>query len=261
MTDTAETTFLNGLKKTAALEPELGDTLEPLPGPIQVDGPDIESAIRAPGEKREPVTKANLFQNADTHPLIFYLILLDKYGPIWATWIPDSVWLAIEKDYKTTIAAVTKEKINALLTLLRVDGFWQEWDVFEKICHALNNNIVRFDIIQPPTLGQMFNAVHIAHRLRSDMKFEEEVARYVSGVADLEGVEYLPKPLHFAQRYIGKIPQDVMERLDALTRNPWTYRDLKETAADIQALRILVGQTYTNYRKNQLKEQAGNLSI
>ncbi len=261
MTDTAETTFLDGLKKTSALDPEPGDTLEPVPGPIQVDGPDIESAIRAPGEKREPVTISNLFQNAETHPLIFYLILLDKYGPIWATWDPDSVWLAIEKDYNTSIAAVTKEKINALLTILRVDGFWQEWDVFEKVTHALNNNIVRFDIIQPPTLGQMFNAVHIVKRLRPKMKFEEEVARYVAGVADLEGVEYVSSPLSFAQRYVGKIPQDVVERLAQLIENPWTPRDLKETAADIQALKILVGQTYLNFRKNQLKEQAMALSI
>lgn len=255
--DPAAEKFAEGLKKVAA-PPDAPDTVdlqEPIPGPVQVDTPDVEGTIVGEAEPKDRVTRQNLFRNSATHPLVLYTFLLDKYGPIWITWRPDSLWIVIERDFKTNLASITKEKINAIKTLMMVDSFWRDWEVFEKVTQALNNNTVRFDIIQPPTLGQMWNAVTIARGARPDVtEFEPEVAGYVAAAAQEEGVEYLPPPLDFAQIILGDPPKDVVKRFKELSKSG-TAVEFQETAADIQALKLHIAQEYTAFRNNQARAQ------
>jgi hypothetical protein len=248
-----EQTFAESLVKIAAPEDEIVQTLEN--SPKTVTSPDTVGTIKAPVTNKEPVTSRNLFRNHDTHPMIFYVFLSDYYGPLWVTWLPESLWLVIERDFKTSIATVSKEKINAVKTLLMVDSFWREWEIFEKVAHALNNNVSKFNMLQPPSLGQLVNAVMIAARIRHDLPFEEEIGRYVAAVAKNEGVEYLPAPLNFAQKFLGEIPKDVEDRYQALSKIAWTEADIQETAPDIQSLKLLLAQGYAQYRKTQLVEQ------
>jgi hypothetical protein len=211
----------------------------------------------APEQPSEPVTPANLFRNSETHPLILHSFLLERYGPSWPTWMPDSIWVVIQKDFKTNVATLIKEKISAIQTLLMVDSFWRDWEVFEKVTQSVNGNIARFDILQPPTLGQMINAINIARKLRPDIKkFDEEVARYVSAIADEEGVELLPPPLDFGQIFLGKIPEDVLKRYTELTSSPFDPTKLKEVAPDVQAFRLVVAQAYAQSQDKLFNLQA-----
>ena len=215
--DPVATSFYKGLKEAQVAPTEdYGVSEDDAPGPIQVDTPDTVGTIKAPAEKSRPVTKENFFQNHDTHPMLLYHMLSDRYGKEWLQWDTDSLWLTIQRDFPGwTIHDITKDKVNALKTLMVVDSYWQDWEVFEKVTQALNNNSVRFDLVQDPSLGQMMHSVSLAGQLR-ERKFDEEVGRYVAAVAQYAGVEYLPKPLNFAQPFLGTLPRDVAERYAAM---------------------------------------------
>lgn len=252
---------LNLQKSSAPRDPDDLDSYEEFSGPVRVDTPDMEGPVSGKDEPVRPVTPANIFRNSAAHPVILYTFMLDKYGPDWLTWDPDAIWLVIERDFKTSIASITKEKLNAVKALLMVDSFWRDWEVFEKTTQALNNNIVRFDILQPPTLGQLVNAVRLAKKLRPDMKtFEDEVARYVSAIALEEGVEYLPPPLSFAQPFLGPAPKDVVARYKELSAVPLDKAQLQETAPDIQATKLLIAVEYANFRERQAKAQSETIT-
>lgn len=257
--DPAAETFLSRLKEAQAPFAETPSDEEIsedyLPGRVSVDGPDIESVIKAPEEKTRPVTIQNFLWNHDTHPLILYQALDDRYGPIWLEWDPDAIWIILERDYESRLDAITKDKINAVKTLLVVDSFWQDWEVFEKVIQAVNNNTVLFNIMQPPTLGQLVNGVQIAQSLRKSMKFDEEVSRYIASQAQEMGLEYLSEPLMFAQKFLGPIPKDVVARFMELTTSAAQTSDLKETAPDIQALQLMVAQSYAEHRQEQFTLQ------
>lgn len=257
----AELFALNLQKSSAPKEPSELDNFEEFSGPVRVDTPDMEGPVLGKDEPIRPVTSSNIFRNSAAHPVILYTFMLDKYGPAWLTWDPDAIWLVIEKDFKTSIASITKEKLNAIKTLISVDSFWWVWEVFEKVTQAMNNNIVRFDILQPPTLGQMVNAVRLAKKMRPEMKtFEEEVARYVSAIALEEGVEYLPPPLTFAQPFLGPAPKDVVARYKELSTTPLSKVRFSETAPDIQAAKLLIAVEYANFRERQAKAQAETIA-
>lgn len=256
--DATANSFYSHLKLAqAAVNPVDSEVSDENPSsPLQVDTPELTGTIKAPEEKRQGVTLQNFLWNHDTHPLILFNLMSQKYGKEWLVWAPTSLWLILGRDFPSaSLNILTKEKLNALKTLARVDSYWQDWEVFEKITQALNNNTVRFDIIQPPSLGQLYNSVVLASRVRKGMKFDEEIALYVASVAREEGVEYLPDQLNFAQKALGDAPQDVVERYNQLAKLTWDDAKLKETAADIQALKILSAQAYATFRHEQYVEQ------
>jgi hypothetical protein len=250
--DAIDTAFIESLTKLGVA---VQDDLEPVQLPLHSDSSDTVGSIKAKASPKDPVTLKNLFRNADVHPTVLDIYLTNRYGPVWITWLSDSLWMIIERDFKTTVATINKEKINALKTIHLVDSYWLDWETFEKVTQALNNNTPRFDIMQPPTIGQLINSIQVVQGIRKDMEFDEEIGRYISAIALEEGIEYLPEPLAFAQKYLGEAPKDVVSRLNELSKTSWTEADIKETPEDIQALRLLLAQAYTNFRKEQLKEQ------
>lgn len=257
--DSVDKAFFEGLgTKTAAQQEDT--TLEPVELPLHVGEPGLTGVLKAKVEPREPVTQHNLFRNHDTHPVVLDIFLSNFYGPIWVTWLPESLWFNMEKNFKTSISSLAKDKINAMQTIHMVDSYWDDWEIFEKVTQALNNNIVRFDITQPVSLGQMMNSVSMVNGVRNDTEFSDEVSRYIGAMAAYNGIEYLPAPLNFAQKEIGAAPKDVVARLKDFQSAEAKVDDLKENAADIQALQILAAQSYVQYRKDQLKQQTQALS-
>ena len=111
----AELFALNLQKFSAPRESNDLDNFEDFSGPVKVDTPDMEGPVVSKDEPIRPVTPNNIFRNSAAHPIILYTFMLDKYGADWLTWDPDAIWMIIDRDFKTSIASITKEKLNRLI--------------------------------------------------------------------------------------------------------------------------------------------------
>ena len=155
---------------------------------VETAGPTEEPTVKLPEppspgirEGYAPVSHKNLFVHHDTHPVVFDVALLAKYDLNWFVWDPQTLWREIKDDFRVpSISDHTCAKIQALKTLHINEWFWTKWEVFCWITQALNNNIPDFQVIQKPTVAQLFNAVDIAEMVRSDEQFSQEVQGWVA---------------------------------------------------------------------------------
>lgn len=172
-----------------------------LPLPKVAAAPPPPAFVEEPALR--PVTPKNLFSNPDTNPVVLDFALLKQFKLEWLTWLPDTLFHEIEREFKTSIADINRTKIQATQTLHVVDTFWTDWEIFEKTIHALNSQIPLVDIMQPPDLSMLYLGIDLASSVRKET-FNEEVSRYCAAVFLHEHVTYAPEPLAFCQPFISQ---------------------------------------------------------
>jgi hypothetical protein len=149
---------------------------------------------------RSPFTKSSAFQRRDAHPMVLDVLLLDRFGPPWLAWEPETIWHEVEQEFHVTPSVYARNKINAVKTLHLVKSPWTEWEVFTVVVQALTDNIPDFRTLQKPTPTQIIPAVNIIADINTGT-YSEEVGRYIAACFLDEGVFYLPQPVEFAQTY------------------------------------------------------------
>lgn len=165
-------------------------------------GLDVSKAPAPVQASLEPIIR--FFSYHDAHPVAMTMVLMEKFGVEWFEWEPETLKQEILTTFQaTSISEHNWQKLQAVRTLTQAVGFWEEWQTFEKIIQALNNNVPRFDIGQRCTMAQLMAGVDIANTIRRE-EYEDEVQRYVAACAIEEGVWYLPPPLDFAQRILSE---------------------------------------------------------
>jgi len=163
----------------------------------QEDQPKTVSGIL---DKSHAFSKKSAFRRQDAHPLVLDMILLDRFGPEWLTWEPETVWSEIEAEFGVSPGVHARNKINALKTMHVVDTPWSEWEVFSVVCQALVDNIPDFKMLQKPSVSDVIRAVTIMKKVKSQ-DFSEEVGRYIAACFLDDSVIFLPEPVEFAQPY------------------------------------------------------------
>jgi len=154
----------------------------------------IPAAVLA---SEEPITR--FFAWHDSHPIALSMVLMEKFGHEWIIWEPATLKSEIIQTFKaTSISEHNWNKIQAVRTLLNAINFWHQWEVFEKVIQALNNNVPDFSVIQKCTVPQLMAGIDIANQLRME-QYSPEIEKYVAACAVDEGVTFLPSPLEFAQ--------------------------------------------------------------
>jgi hypothetical protein len=252
----------------------LGEHLEALPGPSE--DPNAEPQEPRPGipEGPVPITNKNLFVHHDTHPVVFDIILLKQYQEDWFTWEAETLWKEIKEDFRVpSISDHSKAKIQAIKTLHINEWFWTKWEVFCWITQAVNNNIPDFQVLQKPSIPQLFNAVDIAGMVRKDEKFLPEIQMFVAAAIVDEGVVYAPEPVAFCQDEIVQLLGDqkidgaeqlissVKKRFEQIMKiDPadWAAAKdpiLQEVPEDIQSAKLKVAADYLSLRRSQLQHQ------
>jgi DNA-directed RNA polymerase subunit RPC12/RpoP len=293
-----EDRFIERLQKVAGppelLPPQEED--EQAPASVETVAPEEPTP---PVEKPSfvPISTKNVFGHHDTHPLILDAILLDKYGPIWLDWEPETIWSEINDDFKQAVSVHNRNKIQAVRLCHLVDSPWTNWEIFVLVAQAFNNNVPNFRTLQRPTIAQITNTVAIMDKIKSEkeVKFSEEVFKFIAACFMDEGVVYLPPPFQDGQRWAsvpkyrcskcGKIDIDdgngmcdscgapdqhlvkelerdyrsVKERYWIISmdraNNPSDPIELSETPEDVQTAKLLVADEYTKDRQRQLEEQ------
>ena len=217
-------------------------------------------------KKSTPVTTKNLFVHHDSHPVVFDVALLRKYGTDWFEWEAETLWHEIKEDFHVpSISDHAKAKIQAVKTLHIGQMYWANWEVFCWITQALNNNIPDWQVIQKPSIAQLFNSVDAAEMVRSGEVFTLEIQSFVAACVLDENVLYAPHPIAFCQSEIDRYLKDRgIESADLITAVQQKYREiirtpegltLEENPVDIQVAKLKVAWDYQALRNKQLKEQ------
>lgn len=158
---------------------------------------------RTDSDFKTPLTLRNLFTHHDAHPIVLDLALLRAFQTQWLEWEPETLWTSIQAMFGTNVSEHNKAKIQALKTLHVVSSPWQSWQVFEKIIQSLNNNVPRFDVMQLPSLEQLFAGIDMMDTLRQG-DFSDEVKNYMAAAVLNEDVFFVPPPLDFIQVEVSK---------------------------------------------------------
>lgn len=254
-------------------------TVETTGDPAPVVPPDADIEAEEPGPSGL-IGKGvgNIFVHHDSHPVVLDVALLKAYGVDWFSWEPDTLWREIMEDFRTpSISIHVKGKIQAVRTLHINEWFWTKWEVFCWATQALNNNIPDFQVIQKPSIAQLFVSVDTATLIRDDEEFSQELQGFVAAAVLEEGVVYAPGPIAFCNDEVvqlleangnsdasGMIPA-VKERwgvISRMTKQEWEKADemvLDESPEDVQVAKLIVARNYMDLRRRQMKSQLGLL--
>jgi hypothetical protein len=157
-------------------------------------------------EHRAPLTIRNLFHHHDAHPVVLDFALARVFGDQWVEWEAITIWESVKDAFKTDISELSKAKVQTIKTLHLVDAPWTQWQVFEKVVQGLNNNLPRFDLMQAPSLPQLYAAVDMmtTHWPNGEEPWSDEVKRYIAASVIHEHVCYVTPPLDFVQMEISQ---------------------------------------------------------
>lgn len=176
---------LRGAEKVLPTAPSEGSVAE---HQIALGDPDVNA----------PITVRNLFTHQDVHPVVLDFALLRAFGLDWLGWDTPTIWAEVHRVFQTQISEHARVKVQSVKTLHVTQLPWQKWQVFEKIVQGLNNNIPRFDMMQAPTIEQLYVAIDIIDEVRRE-PYSSEVRRYMAAAVLNEDVTYVPPPLDFIQ--------------------------------------------------------------
>jgi hypothetical protein len=164
-----------------------------------LEGSAVEQGMRlGDPDASTPVTIRNLFTHHDAHPIVIDFALLRSFGLEWLGWEAETVWAEVQRVFKTQISELTRAKIQTVKSCHISNGPWEHWQVFEKIMQGLNNNIPRFDLMQAPTIEQLYAGVDILEGIRQN-DFSDEVRLYMAASVLNDEVIFVPPPLDFIQ--------------------------------------------------------------
>jgi len=144
------------------------------------------------------VTKVNIWQHPDAHPIALDLALVGRYGADWLTWEAETLQLTIPHDFNTpSLSDLNLEKIQACRTLHLVDSFWERWEVYSWCLMAFNGEFPDFRDMQIPAVGQVLVACDIAARIRNDVSWSDEVKAYITAVYEHDEIFLALPPANF----------------------------------------------------------------
>lgn len=165
-------------------------------------GLDLAKAPKAVQASLEPIVR--FFAWHDMHPVAATMVLMEKFGHEWITWEAETLKTEIVRTFRaTSISEHNWNKIQAVRTILSSLNLWVDWETFEKVIQALNNNVPRFDILQRCTIPQLMAGVDMVDGIRKEL-YGREIEHYVAACAVDQGITYLPEPLDFAGSVLSK---------------------------------------------------------
>lgn len=247
MTIDHEAAFLDALNKIGTRKEE-DAVLEK-----DADGERVTATVST--RAASAVSIRNLFKHPEAHAIVLDSVLLDRYGPEWLLWEPETLQVTVQADFGHTLSDLNLSKLQACKTLHLVDTFWENWEVFLWCCMPLNDEFPDFEVLQVPTVAQCAVAVDVAGRIRKDTPWSKEVKTFWSVVYRHEGLFVPIAPL-------DDVGLEVPEGLDvSLVRKK--FEEAKRTRIhppvrapeDGQVLRLLVVHEYLEENSARVEAQ------
>jgi hypothetical protein len=204
-----------------------------------------------------PPTTINLFQHPDAHPLVLDLALLREYRIDWFDWEPETLAWRIPRDFKTSVVSdLNMNKIQAVKTLHFVDTFWNQWEVFNWCTQPFNNLYPDFEVMQVPTVAQCLVSIDTANKIRTDVKFGEEIKGFLETVYRTDGMFCPLEPADFVEIDAEGLLVDCEEVQKHWPEVKRSGRaPTKDTITDEQLRRALNAHNYLEENRTLLQQQ------
>lgn len=204
----------------------------------------------------ETVTPKNLWRHPDAHPIALDLLLIRKYGVEWLEWEPETLQLVIPEDFSTpSLSDLNLSKLQACKTLHLVDSFWQSWEVFLACTMPFNGEFPDFRIMQVPTVAQCLVACDVAHRIRDDVEWSNEMKEYVGTVYRHDGIFLALPPADFVHLVA---PEEIDQKTLAVRWNEVRSAGKAptgDTHMDEQLRRLLTANDFLEESRVRLQKQ------
>lgn len=203
--------LLSRIRAGAAVLPEAEEDVTVV---LETTGAHEESsAVHAPGI--HPLTKTNLYQHPLAHPLALTLGVIYQYGPECLLWEPETLRF-FTQDELGPMSDLNSHKIQACISMLRNNAFWNRWEVFTVCTMPLNDIPPDFEVQQVPTVADILVSVEIAKALRDDVEFNSEVRTFMEKVYLFDGLF-----VHLAPVTFVSLPSKDLPFNDLLVHNMW----------------------------------------
>ena len=173
----------------------------------QPDHPASTWRVEKIGEDKDVLREEREFLlGPETNPIELANEMNAKYGDSWLEWEPETLWETIRKDWLTYPNEESKNKLMAIKVLMASESFWNDWEVFEKICIAFNDRVPNFHVMDDLSTAELTLAVRLASKLKK-RSFGSEVQAYVASEGSEVGYIILPEELAFAQEKLDFLMQ------------------------------------------------------
>lgn len=193
-------------------------------------------------------------------------------GPQFIAWEPETIYLDIHHKTGLDPDALTRDKLQACITLITTPYFFTDAAVFENITTAFNHYVSGPEILHEASPAQMAWAVTEAEFLLSlhDIpmaQFDFEPTGYAAVVLFREGYVVAPRQLQFAQSQLDKrlspeakqLQKEVLEAWEKLSRTSLASQSFDETPLGVALARLAVVEQYVQERTRQLRDELGQL--
>lgn len=182
----------------------------------------IAGGPRTAGQKLTgTLVKAILEKTGGISVLRIYEILNDTYQRLWWDWEPETIWFTLERDHGVQPTQELKDIVMALQMVVNTNFAHEQWNVFEKVGHAFNENVVDFSTVQPLELDEIALTIYLLNRVRPKTEFEPEVYGYIASCAKHSGVVYLPENLFGgAQEFLDRMDNDLEMKKKTIEKHP-----------------------------------------
>jgi len=142
---------------------------------------------------------AEAFTDEKTTAFILHTVCLNKYGIECLDWEPETLWLEIYEDFHIDVEESNKDKLQASITLVKTNVFYEDFQAFEGIGKAFNGQDPDFEYITPLTPEECAWTVKEARLIDSTPEeFSLEIKAYVREVLREHGLMTAPPELSFS---------------------------------------------------------------
>lgn len=151
--------------------------------------------------------------------LVLYSICVAKFGTEIHDWEPETLWMEIQDEFKTDAHECCKDKLQAVITLVTTNNFWENFQAFEGVCKAFSCHSPDFENLTPLSVEECSWGVAEAHLLdETPEEFSEEVRGYVREILRLHGYLISPPHLQFCgidkkYRLEDHVPPNLQEKV------------------------------------------------
>lgn len=131
-------------------------------------------------------------KEASLKPIEIYKFMNEHHGRDWWDWEPETIWHTLEVEHGITSTDDVKNLVMALQVTLNTHAPFEHWHIFEKVGHALNFNLVDFQMLHPLELNEAAWTRIALLKIRPKDEFDSEVSGYIASIAKQDGLVYLP---------------------------------------------------------------------
>lgn len=143
--------------------------------------------------------KAEAFLKEDIPATVLHTLCLQAFGTDIYEWEPETLWMEIQDNYKIDTAETNKDKLQAIISAVEIDSFYEDPQVFECIVKALNGQDPDFETVTLPTAEE--TAWGVAEVIINDNtpgEFSKDVQIYVREMLRNYGFLTSPELLKFS---------------------------------------------------------------